>query len=289
MMQIIRQSQALLLGVAMVLLVGSIGLLDFTLGSAEISFSVLYVVPVGVATWYLSRSVGYGVAIGALALRGWIDWSRQDIYSSPLVPLDALLIRASLLVGAVWALSKIKTLLLQERQFGRIDYLTEIPNSRAFFEQAQRDLNRCQRTGQPLTLAFLDCDDFKQINDTYGHQIGDTVLRLIAQTFKQRLRQEDFVARLGGDEFVVVLPFTDAAEAQVVLQRLQNSLLEAMEQNSYNITFSIGAVALNPDGKVSVEGLVKQADALMYSSKAKGKCQIILESVSPHAVSESLY
>ncbi len=280
MIQILKQTQAIALGLAASLMVGLIGLLDYTFGNPEISFSVFYMLPVGIATWYINRSAGYLVAGWALILRGWIDWSRINLYSTPLVPLDNTLIRACLLIGGVWALGRVKALMLREQQYSRIDFLTELPNSRALFEQAQRELSRRQRTQQPLTLAFMDCDDFKHINDQYGHQTGDKVLRLVAQTLQKHLRMGDFAARLGGDEFVILLPATHCPEAKIVLRRLQAKLQAVMAEQGFDVTFSIGAVSLSQIDK-TIDWLIQKADQLMYEGKSAGKNKTVVQAIAP--------
>lgn len=281
-MKQISSFQAIVLGIAIFLSIGLFALLDYTLGSTEISFSVFYMLPIGGAAWYLNSKMGYFAAVWALALRGLVDWFRLESYTHPLVPLDNTLIRASLFIGGVWALHRIKVLMVREQEFGRIDFLTELPNSRAFFEQANRELNRYQRINQPLTLAFMDCDNFKEINDQYGHQTGDSLLCLIAQTLQQTLRADDFAARLGGDEFVLLLPATDTSQAELALQRLNAKLLTVMTEKGYAVTFSIGAVTL-VQGKPVVEWLLQKADTLMYAKKAAGKNGIAVEAIGSAA------
>jgi diguanylate cyclase (GGDEF)-like protein len=119
-------------------------------------------------------------------------------------------------------------------------------------------------------LAYIDLDNFKTVNDTYGHLIGDSLLRLVADTIRNNIRTTDVLARLGGDEFVVLLPETDFEQSEIVINKVQTQLLDEMKKNNWPVTFSIGAVTfLTPPE--SVDEMIKKADNLMYSAKKNGK------------------
>jgi diguanylate cyclase (GGDEF)-like protein len=116
-------------------------------------------------------------------------------------------------------------------------------------------------------------DNFKQINDRFGHAIGDSLLRVVAETITSNLRRTDIVARMGGDEFVVLFPETNQESARVAITKLRDSLLKTMEQNKWNVTFSIGAITFNSFNATADE-LLRQVDELMYMVKAHGKNNI---------------
>ncbi len=103
-------------------------------------------------------------------------------------------------------LSTLKGVLEREKIFARKDFLTGIANRQAFFEFAGIEINRCRRHEYPLTVAYIDCDNFKAINDYFGHQTGDNLLMSVADILQKIIRATDIVARLGGDEFAVLLP-----------------------------------------------------------------------------------
>ena len=160
-----------------------------------------------------------------------------------------------------------------ERRLARFDHLTGVLNGRAFQEILEAEVQRSLRYHHPLTLAYLDCDNFKPVNDQYGHEVGDRVLRILAQTIQGNLRQSDRIARVGGDEFVVLLPTISCASAQQVFDKLQDKVSQAMKANAWPVTLSVGAVTYDePD--LAADVMLKEADRLMYESKKGGKNRI---------------
>jgi diguanylate cyclase (GGDEF)-like protein len=122
-------------------------------------------------------------------------------------------------------------------------------------------------------VAYLDLDDFKRVNDLFGHGAGDNLLRLTAQALKNSVRVADTVARIGGDEFAILLPETDYESAQNVIQRVQREISSIMDKNSLPATLSIGMITCaNPP--CTLESLVMEADNLMYLAKREGKNKI---------------
>ena len=139
-------------------------------------------------------------------------------------------------------LSFLKGSIRHEREQSRIDHLTQAVNSRSFLEILKAEINRCRRYGRPFTLAYLDLDNFKAVNDSLGHATGDTVLCTAVTVIRDNVRSTDTVARLGGDEFAILLP----------------------------ITASIGSLTC-VDAAWDVDECIRQVDNLMYAAKAKGK------------------
>jgi diguanylate cyclase (GGDEF)-like protein/PAS domain S-box-containing protein len=163
--------------------------------------------------------------------------------------------------------------LAREKDDARLDFLTRIANRRAFYEIAFTESARARRYGRSLTLIYLDLDNFKQVNDTYGHEVGDELLIEVAATIRSNVRTTDTVARLGGDEFALLLPETDQDAALLVTNKLREVLLNSMQRKNWPVTVSIGLVTFSTPPE-SVEEMVKQADAVMYSVKARGKNSI---------------
>jgi diguanylate cyclase (GGDEF)-like protein/PAS domain S-box-containing protein len=165
---------------------------------------------------------------------------------------------------------QLREALAKEQELARVDPLTHVSNRRAFYEQAEVEIARARRYSRPLCIAYMDIDDFKLVNDKLGHSTGDAVLVTLASALRAKLRISDVVARMGGDEFAVLLPETDAASAELVLKKVQKSLLETVAQNRWNITFSIGAASF-PTPPASLEAMIRVADEAMYAVKAHGK------------------
>jgi diguanylate cyclase (GGDEF)-like protein len=150
------------------------------------------------------------------------------------------------------------------------DALTGLLNGPGFHERLAGEINRSNRSDIPLTVAFLDCDKFKAINDTLGHVKGDEVLRTIASTLRTSTRNYDVLARMGGDEFAVLLPETGPSSARTVVGRLQANLAAAMSLGAWPIRFSIGAATF-PAPSGTPEELIRAADEAMYAAKRTGK------------------
>lgn len=153
------------------------------------------------------------------------------------------------------------------------DDVTGIHNSRYFHQILERELQRARRYARPLSVLFIDLDQFKAVNDTHGHQRGSQVLREVAQLLKASIRSVDLIARYGGDEFIVVLPDTDAATAAQLGERLRATVarteLLASEGLRLRLTASFG-VAAHPDHAPTKEELVRIADQAMYQAKGRG-------------------
>jgi diguanylate cyclase (GGDEF)-like protein/PAS domain S-box-containing protein len=163
--------------------------------------------------------------------------------------------------------------LRREEHLARIDPLTGSANRRAFYEALEGEFGRLRRYGRPLTVAYFDVDNLKQANDSLGHEGGDAILRTISATVRKHLRQTDTIARMGGDEFAILFPEADLKSAQAAMDKINNFLLEAMRQNQWGVTFSIGLVSCLTT-PVSVEEVMRKVDELMYLAKKSGKNNI---------------
>lgn len=156
------------------------------------------------------------------------------------------------------------------------DHLTGLANRRAFFDRAARELQRCTRSGQPLSLVLVDADHFKSINDAHGHAAGDAVLRHLAAGLSACFRGGDLLARLGGEEFVALLPGATADDAASVAQRLCRHLATqtvTVDGRAIGCTVSAGIAEAGP-GASDLDALLARADAAMYAAKAEGRNRV---------------
>lgn len=162
-----------------------------------------------------------------------------------------------------------------------IDYLTGVCNRRHFMERAEQELHRANRYGKQLSLLMLDIDHFKQINDRYGHKIGDEVLRRLAHQCQATLRNADILGRLGGEEFAVILPETDIAYAVEVAERLRELMLQAkipLEGGlPVQFTVSIGVSSLSSSDD-NIDVLLNHADMALYKAKNSGRNRVCASS-----------
>lgn len=160
------------------------------------------------------------------------------------------------------------------------DYLTSLANRRYFLEQAERELDRVQRHGGKLSILMLDIDHFKQINDSYGHKIGDTVLKKLAEVCLTALREIDIIGRIGGEEFAVLLPSTGSRLSIQVAERIRSALATTPVQpengNAFNFTVSCGVATLNEKDE-DIDSLLIRADRALYLAKNKGRNRVCSE------------
>jgi diguanylate cyclase (GGDEF)-like protein len=161
-----------------------------------------------------------------------------------------------------------------------IDDLTQLYNSRHFYAQLEREIERSNRYGQPLTLLLLDLDKFKDFNDTYGHVQGDHVLSRLGHAIKRSMRETDSAYRYGGEEFTIILPMTISEEGIVTAKRIQKELrkenFSLVSGKEVYMTVSIGLAQYKPKEEMKV--FVQRVDQLMYQAKKDGRDRICPES-----------
>ena len=150
------------------------------------------------------------------------------------------------------------------------DDLTQILNRRGFMAHAQNSLNMIARMGTAASLVFFDLNDFKKINDTFGHAEGDKALIIFAEKLRDTFRESDVIARLGGDEFVVLLTNTTSKSAEQVIDKFKKVIEDDNHKNNkgYEISFSIGIVSVDSDQDYSLGQLLNRADKIMYEQKS---------------------
>ena len=258
-----------------------LGIFDFVSGF-ELSFSLFYLLPVSITAWFINRNQAFSLSVLSAMVWAISNQLAGESYSLPWIGYWNTLIRLSFFIIVSLLITLLKEVIEKERDLSRTDFLTGITNSRAFYELASREILRSRRYQRPLSLAYIDLDNFKQINDRFGHKIGDDLLKIVAETMINHLRSTDIVARMGGDEFVVLLPETDADAAQKVIKKLSTFLSGTMENHHWGVTFSIGTITFYTM-PASLDELIRKADELMYTVKQNGKNNIaFIRSDEPH-------
>lgn len=173
---------------------------------------------------------------------------------------------------------KNRTSLEKHRYKALHDPLTELPNRESYNERAKAEVQRWQRYGRPLTIAIFDIDHFKKINDNFGHQAGDRVIKVIGRSIAKRLREVDFFCRYGGEEFVALMPETDAGVALEVLEKVREAIAAAAfnyKEQPMSITVSVGLTEFKTGDDLVTA--FERADQALYSAKSSGRnrCQLI--------------
>lgn len=259
----------LFLGFVFLLIIGSVNVM----GHEKLSFSIFYLIPVCMVTWYTTRNMGLLFSLlGGVALtishheqianyRQWIAQIWNSLGSVCFYGLTVLLLRT------------IKTKLEREKNLAQLDPLTGIANRRSFYLTLENEIHRAKRYNHTLTVVFIDLDNFKEVNDKRGHQSGDDLLKVISEKLSLNIRGTDFMARFGGDEFSILFPETDKERVSVMISRIRFAILDAMNENGWPVTLSIGVATFqNPPD--NVDEAIGHVDKLMYSAKRKGKDRI---------------
>ncbi len=263
-----KRSQPLFTAFGFLLLL-LLGFVDYLTGP-EISLSILYLLPVSLVTWFTVMRIGILMSIASAVASLVANVRVGHLYSHPVTPYWNMTVILGFFLIVTFLLSSLKGAFEHQKELAGLDFLTGVANARLFYEQAKTEIERTQRYKGPLTLAYIDIDDFKAVNDCYGHTGGDGLLRLVAEAIQSNIRGIDTVARLGGDEFAILLPETGVESARVVIRRIQDSLLDVMEQNGFSTTTSIGVLTcFSPPS--SVNDMIRIADRLMYCAKKSGK------------------
>lgn len=263
---------SLLLFTLLILFVLVIGYLHYLVGMAY-EFYLLFLMPMLCVSWYFSRNAAYSVVVFIL-----IVWGVGDALLMGGIPDKSSLIfnsvvRLIVFLSAARLLMLLRALFDRESKFAREDGLTGLLNRREFYELGERVLASANRQSIPVSIVFVDVDKFKEINDSFGHDTGDRLLTLVANTMKTSVRSTDVVGRVGGDEFALILPDLNGGSALAFVEKLQNALLDVMKTEQWPATFSIGIASFQKSPK-HLEAAVTKADSLMYCVKRSGRNKI---------------
>ncbi len=253
-----------------------VGLVDYATG-IELRVFPLYFLPVLAVSLRLGQWPGLVAASGAA-----LTW----LVSNYLAGLHERSVAVQVMNAVVMSVAFASIALLgaaqrrgleRERTNSRTDSLTGLLNGHGFYEAAGAEVLRARRYRHPLTLAYVDLDGFKTINDRFGHAGGDAALVRVAEVIRSVTRRNDIVGRLGGDEFALLLPESDRVAAEPALRKVLDRLGRITVADGMGVTASIGSVSFaEPPLEIAV--LLREADAVMYAVKAAGKNTVRCES-----------
>ena len=256
-------------------LVAVIGYID-QLVQAELSLSVFYLFPIALATWYAPPPAGSVFCLLSTAVWVAVDINTPRPAAAYWLPAWNAAVRLVFFLVTTRILGLLKNSLRREKALSRTDSLTQVLNARGFEEAGEQVLQLAARYRHPAALAYIDLDNYKQVNDTCGHATGDRVLQDVASMMARCLRATDVVGRLGGDEFAILMPETGREGAQTAFAKIQAELIREAREKKYPIGFSIG-VAVFPIAPKSLDDAINAADRLMYKVKTSGKNSLLFE------------
>ncbi len=249
--------------------------LDFITGY-EVSFSIFYLIPVTLAAQYGRAIDAHGIALVSAAAWMAMDKLAGHPYSSQWIPVWNAIVRLGFFLIIGQMVIDLRQRIHEQHTLARTDALTGIMNRLAFQESVQQLLQLARRQQQAVSLAYIDVDNFKTVNDQQGHDEGDKVLRVIATGLRDSLRTSDLVARLGGDEFALFLPDTNSEEAAIAVSKARDHVMAIVKKQQWPITLSIGLVSFQ-QAPTTLSAVLGKADQLMYRVKTTGKNAITQE------------
>ena len=260
------------------LLMLALGGLDYLTGF-EISFSFFYLIPILLSTLYVGLRYGMLVTVSSMFIWASSNLLAGETYSSSFILVWNITIRLITFSGITYLVHYLNISFEHENLLARTDFLTGINNTREFYRLADIELERARRFRQSFSIVYMDLDNFKQINDHFGHTAGDNLLRLLAQAIVAVTRKGDLFARIGGDEFVLLLPNTNGQNIHTVVEKIRGAVARDFLANQLEVTVSMGVVTFSTP-PASVDELIRSADGMMYQVKTGGKNGVIYKSFS---------
>jgi diguanylate cyclase (GGDEF)-like protein len=231
------------------------------------------------SAWCFTKRPAVVVTLMTLGIWSWIEvpalnWAEW---------LPGHLLRVMVGIGGVAWMIHVREQLVTARKLARVDFLTGLPNRQALIEALEAEIGRAKRFNRPYSIALMDCDGFKQINDVRGHLVGDDALRKIGESLRAQARPFDCAGRWGGDEFLIVLSEVDQFDAQTIAERFRAAIRHNVERGHPSLTCSMGVVTVR-NVVLDWQECVRRADEAMYIAKRLGRDQTRFEIVEADAV-----
>lgn len=264
-------SQEYFVGLAIIIVLAT-AFIDYITGN-QLELSVFYIIPIAITVLKTDKKYVLPVAVLSALTESGIKILGTVNYSDIFIYYWNIIINSSNYILIAFLGLNLKSAYENEKTLARVDFLTGILNWKAFYEILEREVKRVKRCKQVLSVAYIDCDNFKHVNDVLGHHEGNNVLAIVASTIEKAIRQTDYVARLGGDEFAILLTDASSKDAALVIYKIKRLLLAEMAKYNYPVTFSIGLASFEKN-PVSADEILRIADSLMYQVKNNYKNNI---------------
>jgi diguanylate cyclase (GGDEF)-like protein len=246
------------------------GLIDYQTES-DVLPPIYYLIPIAIAVWYIHETAGVGLSVMCAVFAAHDTEIQSGILSQNFwMGIWSIASRLLFFLLTVWILGRLRRTMESVRTMAMTDSLTGVYNARTFYDMLVKEMARSRRYNRPLSLAYLDIDNFKIVNDTFGHQTGNSVLGIVASVLKESVREMDIVARMGGDEFSILLPEADKDAARKTIERAQENLQREVKEKGWPVTISLGMVTYHRI-EDTADDIIRKADDLMYQVKHKGK------------------
>jgi diguanylate cyclase (GGDEF)-like protein len=258
--------------VVCVVLVLGVGACEY-LAPDEYSFELFYLLPLAFAAWYGGERLGIALAILA-AFGPELAVLMQHSPDRQIVAIWNAAMRVGVFGVTAALIHRLRLALDRMKVLVGTDDLTGAANARTFHERCRLEMTRARRHGTPLTLLYLDLDNFKEVNDEIGHLAGDAVLKLVVDTIRENCRPYDLIARMGGDEFAVLFSDIDDRFAAAIRERVREVVAHTMRRRGFPVTCSIGSVTFRTI-PADPDDLIRTADEAMSEAKRRGKNMVV--------------
>lgn len=252
----------------------------------QVSLFVIYLIPLFLAVTYAGLWAGIILSVLSVVPGFIADVTWASGFMNPLVAGWNGLVRLCFLLVVTYLYTSLRS--VQQREAARdwADPVTGVGSHSFFYQIAGAELARMRRYRRPFSLAYVDIDGLKNVNEHLGYNAGDTLLALVARTLDRESRKADVVARLGGDELVLLMPETDSNGAKAVFRRIFATLSEIFQEDGWPATLSIGVVTFT-EAPSTVDEAIQCAEECMYAAKKAGKNRVeFAEWAKPLAIAE---
>ncbi len=246
---------------------------DIVIMNNEMTLLLIYLIPISIAAWFCG--IYYGIVIAILCSMSWLNifiFHKAILIFDNLIVVNSI-VRVLILLSCAVLLGKLHQALLHEKVLSRIDNLTGLANAKSFLEALYKEIDRSARHERVISIIYMDIDNFKTINDNYGHDMGDKALQETAKTLNSIFRPSDTVARMGGDEFAILMPEINNESAIIAAEKLRVEFHKMSEEKKWPISLSIGVGTFSGPQRNS-DKIIQFVDDLMYSAKENGKNSI---------------